>query len=119
MAIARVNFSTLSRPHRGRLRAAGVALGMTGTLPAEVLALLALRHPTRPSQRLPLPLRKLLPDPMRCFEDLQRFSHADLAAMTPAMRRAEAFRWKVAIAQVEPDEVPLYVLERVARLEAA
>ena len=92
---------------------------MTVTLPAEVLALLALRHPTRPSQRLPLPLRKLLPDPMRCFEDLQRLIHADVAGMTPAMRRAESFRWKVAIAQVEPDEVPLYVLERIKRLEAA
>lgn len=101
------------------MRAAGVAAGMTATLPAEVLALLALRHPTRPSQKLPLPLRKQLPDPTRCFEDWQRFTHADLADMTPAMRRAESFRWKVAIAQVDLEEVPDYVLERLRRLEAA
>lgn len=84
----------------------------------EVDRLLALRHPTRPARKLPLPLRKLVPDPTKTAEQLLRFEHADIAAMTLSARRAEAFRLKVAIAQCEPDEVCDWAVERVAKLEA-
>lgn len=119
MARDRLNIATLSRLHRGYLRAAGVALGMTVGPPAEVLALLALRHPTRPSRRLPMRLCRLLPDPLQRHEDLRRFRHEDVASMSPAARGAESFRLKVAIAMVEPETVPTWFLERLGRLKVA
>jgi len=86
----------------------------------EIIAtLLTLKHPTRPAQELPLPLRKLLPDPIHGYDDHQRFVHADIEGMTAAARRAESFRLKVAVAQVESDQVPDYIIERIARLDAA
>jgi len=85
----------------------------------ELDQLLDLRDPLRPTRKLPLELRRLVPNPLSSFEDFERFMFTDLGAMTPAARRAEAFRCRVAIAQVEPDVVPPWVLSRVAALEAA
>jgi len=85
----------------------------------ELYELHSLRHPTHPTRKLPLPLRKLLPDPLRSLEDLQRFTHGDIAEMTTAARHAEAFRWRVVVSQIDAEVVPAYVLERIARLEAA
>lgn len=81
--------------------------------------LLSLKHPTRPSHKLPLPIRRLLPDPERSLDDWRRLTCEDIEAMSPAERAAESFRWKVALAQVEADQVPGYVLRRLALLEAA
>ncbi len=86
---------------------------------ADVNALLCLAHPTRPAQELPLQLRQLLPDPLRCFEGLQRFTHEDLRAMTPAQKAWEAQRIRTAAALVEDlDCVPTWLLERLGRLAA-
>ncbi len=86
---------------------------------AAVELLLSPKHPTRPSRKLPLPIRRLLPDPERSLADWQRLTCEDLEAMSPAERAADLFRWKVAIAQVDADQVPGYVLKRLALLEAA
>jgi len=69
--------------------------------------------------RVPLPIRKLLPDPLRTIEDWDRFTHADLATMPLPERAAEAFRLRVAIASVEPERVPLWAVDRLAQLDAA
>jgi hypothetical protein len=85
----------------------------------EVDALLSLQHPTQPTKRLPLPLRRLLPDPLRCFEDLQRFTHVDLVAMTRAQRDWEALRIRTAAALVDDSNcVPTWLLGRLERLAA-
>jgi hypothetical protein len=81
--------------------------------------LLSVKHPTRPSHKLPLPIRRLLPDPESSLDGWQRLTCEDIPAMTAAERAAESFRWKVALAQVEADQVPGYVLKRLALLEAA
>jgi len=86
---------------------------------AEVELMLTLKHPTQPGRKLPLPIRRLLPDPFRSVEDWQRLACEDIASMSPAERAADAFRWKVAIAQIEPDQVPAYVLKRLTLLESA
>jgi hypothetical protein len=88
---------------------------------AAVDALLSLQHPTRPTRQLPLQLRRLLPDPTARLEDWQRFTHEDLVAMTSAQRRSENFRIRVALALCPhpEDDVPDWVLERLARLEVA
>ena len=86
----------------------------------EVAHTLAALLTLRPAfgRRAPLPLRKLLPEPLRSLEEWERFVHADIAGMQPAIRSAEAFRLRIAIAQTDEECVPLWPLERVARLEA-
>jgi hypothetical protein len=69
--------------------------------------------------KVPLPLRRLLPDPLRSLEQWQRFVHHDIDELSPAARNAEAFRLRVAIAQADEAFVPQWPLERVSRLEAA
>lgn len=91
----------------------------TGSASADVAQLLTLRAP-RASHKVPRLLRRLLPDPFSSLEGWERFTHEDLVVMTPAQRRAEAFRLRVAVSLCESEEdVPDWVLQRVARLEAA
>jgi hypothetical protein len=71
------------------------------------------------TQNVPPPLRRLLPDPLRSFEEWRRFTHEDLADMTPAARRWEAHRIRVAAALVDDDRsLPSWLLERLVRLAA-
>jgi hypothetical protein len=76
--------------------------------------------PPRPARKVPRLLRRLLPNPLRSIEEWVRFTHADLVQMAPAARRAEAFRIRVAVSLVEhsEDDVPDWLLDRIARLEA-
>jgi hypothetical protein len=84
----------------------------------ELEQLLSLRHPTRPGRsKVPLPLRKLLPDPDH--EDGWRMFIHDVAQLTPAQRRARAWRLRIAIALCEPDDVCDWALQHLAALEAA
>jgi hypothetical protein len=84
-----------------------------------VEALLSLRPAMRPMQSLPLRLRRALPRPLRSLEDFERFEHSDLAYMDRGARRAESFRLRVLLAQIDPEQVPQWVLERLSRLEGA
>ena len=81
--------------------------------------LLELRHPSQPSRRLPLLVRALLPDPLRSVDDEVRFRHADIASMTSATRSFEALRIRTAIALVDVDCVPRWLVDRLRRLEAS
>lgn len=86
----------------------------------EVDALQTLRPP-RSTRPVPRVLRRLLPDPLRSSSDWERFTHEDLARLSPALRRAEAFRIRVALSLCPrpDDDVPDWILNRLARLEAA
>jgi hypothetical protein len=84
---------------------------------AAVDALLSLRHPTRPgSRKVPLPLRKLLPDPAH-EEGWLMLTH-QVGHLTPSQLRARAWRLRVAIALCDPDDVPRWAVEHLGRLEA-
>jgi len=83
-----------------------------------VASILALKHPLRPGRgKVPLPLRKLLPDPLH--EDGWRMLTHDLSELTQAERRARAFRLRVAIALSPADEVPRWAVVHLAALESA
>jgi hypothetical protein len=81
--------------------------------------MLSLRPARDPSRKLPLPLRRLMPEPMKSLDDWRRLTCEDIADMSKAERSAESFRWKVAVAMVEPDDVPPYVPARIEALDAA
>jgi hypothetical protein len=84
----------------------------------ELEQLLSLRHPTRPGRgKLPLPLRKLLPDPDH--EGGWAMLVHDVTHLTPAQRRARAWRLRIAIALCEPDDICDWALLHLAVLEAA
>jgi hypothetical protein len=85
---------------------------------AFVTAYLELQHPRRPGMRkVPWPVRRLLPDPIR---DWARMVHADIAEMTQDEMRRELFRLRVGLAQVDRlDAVCTWVFERLSRLECA
>jgi hypothetical protein len=86
----------------------------------EVDALLELCDPSRPTRRLPLELRRLLPDPLKSDEDFERFAHADLAGKTAAQRAFEALQIRTAAALIpDADRVPTWLLTRLERLAAA
>ena len=83
-----------------------------------VSQLLTLKHPARPgSGKVPLPLRKFLPDPL--YETGWAMLTHDVSAFTPTQRQARAFRLRVAIAQCEPDDVPDWAIAHLVVLEAA
>ena len=85
----------------------------------EVLELLELRDPLQPSRLLPRLVRRLLPDPMRSYEDWRRFAGEDLADTTPAAKAFEALRIRTAAALLDdPDRIPAWLLRRLARLAA-
>jgi hypothetical protein len=84
---------------------------------AEIELLLALRHPTRPGRgKFPLPLRKLLPDPEH-EEGFAMLTH-NVAELSPAQRRARAWRLRVAIALCDPEDVPRWAVDHLHHLEA-
>jgi hypothetical protein len=83
-----------------------------------IALILATHHPLRPGRgKVPLPLRKLLPDPEH--EDGWAMLTHDVSQLSPAQRRARAWRLRVAIAMCEPDDVCDWALEHIAVLEAA
>jgi hypothetical protein len=85
----------------------------------EVDALLTLRDPSRPTRQLPPELGRLVPDPLKSFEDLERFLHLDLVGKTPAARGWEASRIRTAAALVADSEcIPIWLLDRLQRLAA-
>jgi hypothetical protein len=86
---------------------------------ADVDELLMLRDPRHPTRRLPTLIRRLMPDPLRSFEDWQRFTGEDLADTTPADKAWEALRIRTAAALVDdPDRIPAWVYRRLAELAA-
>ena len=89
------------------------------TSAAVVDALLSLRHPTRPGRgKVPQPLRKLLPDPEH--EDGWAMLTHDVSNLSPAQRRARAWRLRVAIALCgDVDAVPDWAITHLAVLETA
>jgi hypothetical protein len=79
--------------------------------------ILSLRHPRCPATRkVPWPVRRLLPDPLRHWE---RLTHADIANLSRDDRRREAFRFRVALAQVDSlDDVCSWVFDRLRHLDS-
>ncbi len=88
-------------------------------LSTELAALLTLRRPDQPSARVPLPIRKLLPRPLDSDAEWRRFVFEDVAAMSPTQREREAFRLKIAAAQVDAEQLPVWITTRIARLEVS
>ena len=81
--------------------------------------LLSIRHPMRPGRgKVPLPLRKLLPDPEH--EDGWRMLVHDVNHLSVAQRRARAWRLRAAIALCDDaNDVPDWAIAHLAALEAA
>lgn len=63
-------------------------------------------------------LRCLLPDPMHS-DGWARFSGTDILEMTVEERAAESFVLRVAVAQHDSDQIPPWLLSRIAALDAA
>jgi hypothetical protein len=81
---------------------------------AHVQAAMTFRDPGRPTRPLPRLLRRLIPDELQA---LSLADHSDIAAMSAAERRREAFKIRVAIALVDDDaRIPSWLLERLRRL---
>ena len=86
---------------------------------AAVAAIVSAKHPVRPGcGTVPLPLRKLLPDPLHeCGWAM--LTH-DLSGLTRPERSARAWRLRVAIALCpDPADVPVWAVDHLAALEAA
>ena len=99
--------------------AAAPQQGNCAAADAAIRAVLGIKHPIRPAVgKVPLPLRKLLPDPR--FEEGWRMLMHDISDLTPAERAARAWRLRVGIALCpDPDDVPRWAIEHLAALEAA
>jgi hypothetical protein len=83
----------------------------------ELEQLLALRDPLRPTRRLPRLIDRLLPDPLKSYEQWQRFAGEDLVDATPAAKAFESLRIRTAAALVDdPDRLPHWLLNRLERL---
>ncbi|HUY24773.1 MAG TPA: hypothetical protein VMV09_05650 [Candidatus Saccharimonadales bacterium] len=62
-------------------------------------------------------MRRLVPNPLRSWEEYQRSIHADLLSMSPALRHLEAARIRLAL--IWRGEIySAWLLERLERLEA-
>ena len=64
-------------------------------------------------------LRSLLPRPTESLEAWQRFTHQDVDSLSVSERQAESFRLRVSLAAVPAEDAPLWVLDRLARLDVA
>jgi len=82
------------------------------------LALLDLADAERPGRRPPRHLQALLPEPMRSLDDWRRFACEDIGELSPAERRWESLRLRVAAAELEHQRVPPWIFSRLTALEA-
>ncbi|MFI5399213.1 MAG: hypothetical protein ACHQ9S_27095 [Candidatus Binatia bacterium] len=78
---------------------------------------LTLADPVRPAHRLPMLMRRALPDPLT-EAGWARLHHADLAVLTPAQKLAERARLLLAVGSCDR-EPPTWLIDRLRRLEVA
>jgi hypothetical protein len=84
---------------------------------AYTIVTLALADPVHPSNRLPMLMRRVLPDPLT-ENGWARLHHADLAEMTTAQKLAERARLLLAVGSCDR-EPPTWLIDRLQRLGAA
>ncbi len=67
--------------------------------------------------KTPWRLRRLLPDPCRSLEQLERYQHGDIAQLTREQRGRERLRIAMALAEVDDESrMPTWLHARIARL---
>jgi hypothetical protein len=77
-----------------------------------------LRHPSSPCRRLPLDVRRLLPDPCNHLDGWQRYSHQDLPLLSHGQLRLELAQLRL-LSMLHPEHLPAWIAGRVRLLSRA